>query len=74
MRADALAGLLAVTVLALVAPHAAAQSSPGDWQFTLAPYAVAAAMASEANNLRRDLQDFAQALARPPDDVKVVIQ
>jgi hypothetical protein len=44
MRADALAGLLAVTALVVVAPHAAAQSSPGGWRFTLAPYAVAAAM------------------------------
>lgn len=36
--------LLAITTLVLAGPYAAAQSSPAGWQFTFAPYAVAAAM------------------------------
>ncbi len=36
--------LVAVATLVLAGPFAAAQSTPGGWQFTLAPYAVAAAM------------------------------
>ncbi len=36
--------LVAVATLVLAGPFAAAQSGAGGWQFTLAPYAVAAAM------------------------------
>jgi hypothetical protein len=44
MSARSILGLLAATALLLVGPHAAAQSGPGGWEFTIAPYLVAAAM------------------------------
>ena len=44
MSVRSLLGLLATTALLLVGPNAAAQSSPDGWQFTIAPYLVAAAM------------------------------
>jgi hypothetical protein len=45
MSAKSILGLFAATAaLLLVGPNAAAQSSPGGWQFTIAPYLVAAAM------------------------------
>ena len=44
MSARSIVGLLTATGLLLVGPHVAAQSSPGGWEFTLAPYAIAAAM------------------------------
>ena len=44
MSAKSILGLLATTALLLVGPNAAAQSSPDGWQFTIAPYLVAAAM------------------------------
>jgi hypothetical protein len=44
MSAKSILALLATTALLLVGTNAAAQSSPGGWQFTIAPYLVAAAM------------------------------
>jgi hypothetical protein len=36
--------LFAIAALLLFGPYAAAQSNPGEWQFTIAPYMVAAGM------------------------------
>jgi hypothetical protein len=44
MSAKSIVGILATTGLLLVGPHAAAQTGSGDWEFTIAPYLVAAAM------------------------------
>ena len=44
MSARSTLGLLATTALLLVGPHAAAQTSSGGWEFTIAPYLVGAAM------------------------------
>jgi hypothetical protein len=44
MNVRSVLGLFATTALLLVGPRAAAQSSPGGWEFTIAPYLVAAAM------------------------------
>jgi len=44
MTARSLLGLITTTGLLLVGPNAAAQSSPGGWEFTIAPYLVGAAM------------------------------
>ena len=44
MSARSILGLFATTALLLVVPHATAQSVSGGWEFTVAPYLVAAAM------------------------------
>jgi hypothetical protein len=44
MSAKSILGLLTTTATLLVGPHAMAQSNPGGWEFTIAPYLVAAAM------------------------------
>ena len=44
MSARSIVGLLTAAGLLLVGPPAAAQSSAGGWKFTIAPYAIAAAM------------------------------
>jgi hypothetical protein len=44
MSAKLIVGILAITGLLLVGPHATAQAGSGDWEFTIAPYLVAAAM------------------------------
>jgi hypothetical protein len=44
MSAKSILGLFTTTALLLVGPHAEAQSGPGGWKFTIAPYLVAAAM------------------------------
>ena len=44
MNARASLKLIAIAALLLVGPYAAAQSNPGEWQFTIAPYMVAAGM------------------------------
>jgi hypothetical protein len=44
MSSKSILGLLATTGTFLVGTHTMAQSNPGGWQFTVAPYLVAAAM------------------------------
>jgi len=44
MSAKSILGLLTTAATLLVGPHALAQSNPGGWEFTIAPYLVAAAM------------------------------
>jgi hypothetical protein len=44
MRSGSLLGLVVATAVLLIGPHAAAQSGGGGWEFTIAPYLVAAGM------------------------------
>ncbi len=44
MNARASLKLIAIAALLLFGPYAVAQPSPGEWQFTIAPYLVAAGM------------------------------
>jgi len=44
VKSTYLVAMVAATAVILVGPPVAAQSDPGDWDFTIAPYLVAAAM------------------------------